>query len=452
MNRRDFLGSLLSASTAAALGTPLSRALAAPLLAQDDFFLLVLAQGAWDITLGLDPRNERRGLIEPGSTNTVDVAPIRKWTSLKTPLDGVNASSGYSFDMVRPPSGSLLFGPAIGELLRHHSRLTIVNGIAMNTVSHQDGTAYSTTGRHLSGNKTVAPSLDTMVADSLGAAQLFPAVSIGFPSSFVGQGIDRRATPLAISGIGTLAASLRRSTLYETADARDAVTTLLTEEARDLAHLSAKPDVLNGLSLQFESLRRINRENLLELFTDSYLRGKYPNFSYATMGASVNAAFAIDSFRRNVSRCVSFSYGSFDTHFSNYRQQALLQQNLFDLLATVLDYLDSIPHPTKAGSKLSDTTHILVVSDFCRTPMINPALGRDHYPNNSTLIVSPKFRGGMAFGKADDEQLLPQPTKRFSDGLRAITPADVLATFLTAMGTSPRKYMRDGEAIPEILQ
>ncbi len=452
MKRRDFVKTIASGSVAAALGTPLFRAFAAPEVASDEFFLFIHAQGAWDVTVGLDPRNERVGLIEPASTNTIDPGPIRRWTSLSTPLDGTNATSGYSFELVRPPSGPLVFGPAIGELLRHASRLTVVNGIAMNTVSHQDGTAYSATGRHLAGSKTVAPSIDTMMADSFGAAQLLPAVSINYPSSFVGQGLDRRVVPLTISGIGTLAASLRRSTVYESATARDGVTALLSSEAKDLAGISANPDVMNGMYLQYEGLRRMNRENLVELFTDSYLRGKYPKLAYATMSASVNAAFALESLARNVSRCVSFAYGSFDTHFTNYRQQPLLQQNLFDMIAVMLDYLDELPHPTKMGHKLSDHTHILVVSDFCRTPMINAAQGRDHYPNNSALIISPKFKGNTSFGMADKEQLLPVPVKQFSDGKRAVSPPDVLATFVSAMGASPRKYLRDGEVITEILR
>ena len=452
MNRRSFIQSIVGGSAAAALGTPLFRAFAGPEVSSDEYFIFIHAQGAWDITVGLDPRNQRAGLIEPGSTATIDINPLKKWVSLATPLDGVNASSGYSFELVRPPSGPLVFGPGIGDLIRHYDRLTVVNGIAMNTVSHQDGTAFSATGRHLAGTKTAGPSIDTMMANSFGLGQLLPAVSINYPSSFVGQGLDRRAVPLTISGVGTLAASLRRSALYESAAARDGVTALLSREAQDLASMSANPDVMNGMYLQYEGLRRMNGENLINLFTDSYLRGKYTNFAYSTMSASVNAAFTLESLARNATRCVSFAYGSFDTHFTNYRNQPLLQQNLFDLIAIMLDYLDVMPHPTKPADKLSEHTHILVVSDFCRTPNINAALGRDHYPNNSSLIISPRFKGNMSFGQSDPEQLLSLPAKTFADGRRPVTPPDVLASMVSAMGIDPRKYLRDGEAIPEILR
>ena len=227
---------LAGAAAGVTLGSPLFNAFAGPDVTSDEFCIFIHAAGAWDVTMGLDPRNERRGMIEPGSTNTIDIAPLRRWKSLGTPLDGTSSASGYSYELVRPTDGSspLVFGPGIGDLLRHASRLTVINGIAMNTVGHQDGTTFSATGRHLAGTKAVASSIDTMIGDSLGGGQLLPVVSINFPSSYIGQGLDRRVVPLAISGIGTLAASLRRSTAYESAAERDGVTALLSQEAQEL--------------------------------------------------------------------------------------------------------------------------------------------------------------------------------------------------------------------------
>jgi hypothetical protein len=80
------------------------------------------------------------------------------------------------------------------------------------------------------------------------------------------------------------------------------------------------------------------------------------------------------------------------------------------------------------------------------------AFGRDHYPNNSALVISPRFRTNFAFGKTDANELLPAPTKKFTDGERAIAPPDLLATLLGAFGIDPRKYMRDGEVVRELLR
>ena len=44
------------------------------------------------------------------------------------------------------------------------------------------------------------------------------------------------------------------------------------------------------------------------------------------------------------------------------------------------------------------------------------------------------------------------PTLDFSDGRRALSPPDILATFVSAFGGDPRKYLRDGEVIPAMLK
>ena len=104
---------------------------------------------------------------------------------------------------------------------------------------------------------------------------------------------------------------------------------------------------------------------------------------------------------------MSFAIGGFDTHGNNYRTQAQLQQETFDLVAALVRSLDATPHPTKNGAKLSEHTHILVVSEFCRTPQINLGMGRDHYPNNSALVISPRFKTNLVFGKSDPEAAPP---------------------------------------------
>jgi uncharacterized protein (DUF1501 family) len=195
--------------------------------------------------------------------------------------------------------------------------------------------------------------------------------------------------------------------------------------------------------------------NLQDVFSAGGLRKAHPELDYKrrfTGGPAVNAAFAVEAMKRNLVRCVSFAVGGFDTHGNNYRGQAQLQQETFGLVSDLVKSLDATPHPTLHGSRLSEHTHILVVSDFCRTPQINMGMGRDHYPNNSALVVSPRFRPSFVFGKTDPDQLLPQPAKRFADGERAIAPPDLLATFLSAFGIEPRKYMRDGEVVRELLR
>ena len=266
---------------------------------------------------------------------------------------------------------------------------------------------------------------------------------------------EGRVVPLTVGDVGAISRTLARTQLYDANPERDRVTALLSEEAEDLARRSTYRDVVDGMRLQYESLHRILASNLGDAFSAEGLKNAHPELNYKPrfMGQAVlDAAFAIEAMKRNVVRCVSFAAGRFDTHAANYRTHALGQQELFDLVTSTLRSLDATPHPTKAGAKLSDHTHILVVSEFCRTPQINLGLGRDHYPNDSALVISPRFRAGLVYGATDTDQLLPKPVRRFVDGDRAIAPPDLLATFVSAFGIDPRKYMRDGEVVPELLR
>jgi uncharacterized protein (DUF1501 family) len=194
--------------------------------------------------------------------------------------------------------------------------------------------------------------------------------------------------------------------------------------------------------------------SLKDTFDANKLKLAQPTFNYTGQfqgNNAINAAFAIEAMKRNIVRCVSFQLGGLDTHNGNYRDQGEIQQELWDVIANMIRVMDATPHPTKTGAKLSDHAHIMVVSEFCRTPQINISNGRDHYPNNSVLVVSPRFRKNFVYGKSDPEQLLPTNAKVFVDGERPIAPPDILATFLGAFDVDPRVYMRDGEVVKELL-
>jgi hypothetical protein len=449
-SRRTFLKVLGSAAAVGAMTLPSRRSMAEVARIQsEEFFVFIFASGGWDVTLWSDPRNEARGIVHPASTENTDTSQVRLWKN--APLGAGGAST---FELVRPKNSNLIFGPGIGLLAEMPERLTVINGLAMNTVAHPDGATFSATGRHPQGGRVAAPSVDTVLANELGTEQLLPIVSLRFPSAYVGENLDRRVVPLSIDSVGAISKSLARDPHYDLDPDRDRVTAMLSDEARDLARRANYPDVLDGLALQFDGLKRMLGSKLGDVFSADGLRKAHPEMNYKARfagGPAVNAAFAVEAFKRNMVRCVSFAVGSFDTHANNYRQHAQNQQELFDLVATMVRTLDATPHPTRAGAKLSEHTHLMVISEFCRTPQINIGMGRDHYPNNSSLIVSPRFKSNFVYGKTDTDQVLPAPVRHFVDGQRAIAPPDVLATFVSAFGVDPRKYMRDGEIVPELL-
>jgi hypothetical protein len=449
-SRRTFLKLLGGSAAMAAAHGPLMRALAEG--DSDEYFIFIHASGGWDVTLWSDPRNEIGGLIEPASTDNTDIAGLTHWKSKALASSEVDADT---FELVKPAGSKITFGPAIGELIKHYDKICLFNGVEMNTVSHPDGTVFSCTGRHLAGGRATQPSIDTIVANELGLLRPLPLVSVRFPSWYIGRELDPRAIPVRIGSVSQVASSLNRSAAYEQPSDRDAVTMLLAEEAEELALQSHIPDAMDAMALQYRMLQQMQGGPVKDVFDQNKLKVAQPTLSPDLKNANgsyffpfyrgnvLNASFAIEAMKQNLVRCVSFSLGGIDTHNANYEDHALRLQEIFTIISRMVDSLEV------AG--LLAKTHIFVFSDFCRTPQINITKGRDHYPNNSALVISPRLKGNTVFGATDKEQLLPVNVEGFSDGPRPVTPPDILATLLAGVGIEERKYLREGEVIEELI-
>ncbi len=449
MKRRTFL-QLVGAGAAAAVAFRRSLFAASPTgKTNEEFFIFIHALGGWDVTQWSDPRNERVGLIDPASTANTDTGRMKLWKNV--PLEG-NASA---FEILAPSNVPMRFGPGIGAMYDLRDRITLVNGLAMNTVSHPDGIAYSATGRHLQGGRSPASSIDVAIANELGTTQLIPDIAVRFPSWYVGDQLDRRAVPLRVTDAASIAKSLARSDSYLRGDDRAQISSVLGDEAQAAAQLTNNPAAYDRLATQLGAEQKLIDDKLAAVFTQEAMKTAYPMFDYKIPSVSEGAlasAFAIEAMKRNLVRCVGFSLGALDTHTANYREHGAMLTDVFGVIATLIKQLDAIPHPTLSSAKMSEHSHIFVFSDFCRTPNINLTLGRDHYPNNSALIVSPKFVPGRTFGKTDADQLLPAESGvKLAGDPRPLTPPDLMATYLHAFGIDPAPYVRDGEIVKEML-
>ncbi|HLY12451.1 MAG TPA: DUF1501 domain-containing protein, partial [Planctomycetota bacterium] len=80
---------------------------------------------------------------------------------------------------------------------------------------------------------------------------------------------------------------------------------------------------------------------------------------------------------------------------------------------------------------LLDQTIVLWMGDFGRTPHINKDAGRDHWPScYSVVMAGGGIRGGQVIGESD--AIGGEPAAQ------PVTPADVHATVLTALGYDPQ--------------
>ncbi len=173
---------------------------------------------------------------------------------------------------------------------------------------------------------------------------------------------------------------------------------------------------------------------------------------------NVRAAFGEDPFGRGALaavrlvsagvRCVEVSLFGWDTHVNNHEQQHQRAGVLDPALASVIRELKA--------RDLFDSTLVICCGEFGRTPSINPAGGRDHWPHGfSVLLGGGGIRGGTVIGETDPEGgRVP-----FEEGTQV---ANVHATVLRAVGIDHRKevmtpigrpmHLTEGKVIPELLK
>ncbi len=104
---------------------------------------------------------------------------------------------------------------------------------------------------------------------------------------------------------------------------------------------------------------------------------------------------------------------------------------------------------------LLDSTLVILMGEFGRTPKLNPRGGRDHWPRAfSVVLAGGGIRGGQVVGKSDEHGERPAD--------RPITPADLARTIYRTLGIDPARELhtsdgrpvqinRDGVLINELL-
>jgi Protein of unknown function (DUF1501) len=133
-------------------------------------------------------------------------------------------------------------------------------------------------------------------------------------------------------------------------------------------------------------------------------------------------------------RCVMVTHNNWDTHFNNFHvlKTQLLPQLNSGLGALVRDLADR---------GLLETTLIVAMGEFGRTPRINPNAGRDHWgPANTLFLAGGGIRGGRVVGKTNEHGERPagDPTG----------PEDLAATIYHCLGINPNDEFHTAEGRP----
>lgn len=113
-----------------------------------------------------------------------------------------------------------------------------------------------------------------------------------------------------------------------------------------------------------------------------------------------------------------------DSHGQNFETHQELVPELDHVMAALIDDLKD--------RGLLESTLIITLAEFGRTPQINASLGRDHFASAwSTSLTGCGIKGGAVYGKSD------ATGNRVVDG--EIGAGDLFATIYRALGINPQK-------------
>jgi hypothetical protein len=115
---------------------------------------------------------------------------------------------------------------------------------------------------------------------------------------------------------------------------------------------------------------------------------------------------------------------AWDTHLRNFDEVKKLSAVLDAGWSTLLEDLKN--------RGMLDTTLVVWMGEFGRTPRINGFAGRDHFPAAwTTVLGGGGIAGGQVIGRTSDDGMLVED--------RPVTVPDFLATICLALGIDPRK-------------
>ncbi len=153
--------------------------------------------------------------------------------------------------------------------------------------------------------------------------------------------------------------------------------------------------------------------------------------------AAVRAAFGETPFGRGTLaaarlievgvRCVEVTLSGWDSHVTNDTLQKSNAEVLDPALASLLTRL--------SDRGLLEDTLVVCAGEFGRTPTVNPAGGRDHWPHGfSVLLAGLGLRRGYVHGATSDQRPDDKPAEAVVD---PVTIAELHATILHALGLDP---------------
>lgn len=381
-----------------------------------------------------DPRRKRHCILlwmsgGPTQTDTFDMKP--------------GHNNGGEFKEIATRSPGLRFSEHLPKLAEHGDRIAVIRSLTTKEGDHERGTHLVRTGQPPMG-AVAYPSIACSLAKELGETaesslpnyvSVAPTLQIS-PAAFGPGFLGPSFAPALVGGGGA------SGPIAQAADSKFAALTLDDLELPrgvNEAQAMRRMKLWNAMERRFLNDHRaasFNDHNALYRKATDMMRPEVrAAFDLSQEPDAVREKYGPGMFgqgcllaRRLVERGVPFvevALGAglgWDTHADNFKMVKDLSGELDAGWATLMTEL--------SDRGLLDSTTIVWMGEFGRTPVINSMGGRDHFPNAwSCVLAGGGVQGGQAYGRtsADGMTVEEKPT--------AI--GDVLATVSAALGVPP---------------
>ena len=371
--------------------------------------ILVYAKGGWDPTWVFDPKPESP-YVHTGEGDY-----------------GAFGDGALWLDESRPSVTSFFE--------RYGSVSAVINGLNVPAVAHQ-----SCANRVFTGHRDLRrPDVGAIAGHELGETAPIPYLVLG-NTAFAGD--------LGVNvGFNGRRNQLRRLVVekraYEPPTGQDWHRHFLELDEEELVHafVSARAQQvqetrgaagINNRRVE-DFLLGLERSHQLSEFEDFFSTGgsqKFPD----------QASQAAEALHSGLSRAVQLSIGSgFDTHDDNDQQSDLFEE-VFDGMLSLMETLEATEGE---NGSLLDETVIVVMSEMGRTPLLNSANGKDHWPVTSAMVLGAGVKGEAVVGATDDVMLamdIDMNTGAPSSQGEAFYPENLLAGLLELVGVDPAPH------------
>lgn len=386
--------------------------------------------------LAADPRRRRHCILlwmtgGPTQTDTFDMKP--------------GHPNGGEFKEVATKAPGLRFSEHLPKLGEMADRLAVVRSLSTKEGDHGRGTYVVRTGQRPQGPvqyPAIGSSLSKALAREDEAVPHFVSISPyrAFNQAAFGPGfLGPRYAALTVGATDGLQAAPAAASGY----AELTVDDLTPAVGIDPSQFTGRVDLWRTLESRFVANHRgpaphahqTVYERALQLMDSSAAKA----FDLSQESPAVRDAYGRGRFgqgclmaRRLIESGVSFvevtlgalaenTFG-WDTHLNNFPAVKSLSAELDSGWGTLMKELDE--------RGLLDSTTILWIGEFGRTPKINEQGGRDHFPAAwSCVLAGGGIKGGQAYGKTSDSG------EEVTEGKSEI--GDVLATLCAAVGVDP---------------